>query len=39
MPSGGCKNGHRFPSSERKQQHEDVKEIATELKEENVLYH
>ena len=38
MPSGWCKRSHRFPSSKRKREDEGVKRIATELKEENVLY-
>ena len=33
------KSSHRFPSSKRKQQDEGVKEIATELKVEKVVYH
>ena len=38
LPCGRCQNSHRFPSSTEKQQYEWEKEIATELKEENVLY-
>ena len=39
LPSGEYKSSHRFPSSEIKQQDQCVKEIATEIKVQNVFYH
>ena len=39
LPSGQYRSSHRFPSSKLKQQDDHVKEIATALKREIVLYH
>ena len=37
-PSDQHKNSHRFPSSKRKQPHDEL-ETANEIKVQNVLYH
>ena len=39
LPSDQYKSSHQFPSSKISQRDEHVKEIATEIKVENVLYH
>ena len=39
LQSDQHKSSHRFRSSKTEQQDDDVKEIATETKVENVLYH
>ena len=39
LPLGQCRSSHLFPSSKIKQQDQHVKELATEIKVKNVLYH
>ena len=39
LPSGENRSSHRFPSCKKLQQDEHVKESATEMEVENVLYH